>query len=1414
MKNKTKNKTDLLRVILVFAVLLLGGWFLSKNVLAIDTATTEMLLSHEFQGGGERKNLSGSNVSYSYDLPFPVAMFGETVTKMNIHVGKDGVAITPLTQAEDPIDYVIYSYNGSNLFLSLDQHPEDDVYITENQDNVIIRVQAGSLNSPSDVFNVETIVYRDGRFKFNFGENTDRGIPITVGFYNFKGGTSLFSQLSGQTNFNNVQTSAWGDFHVSVTSLNPINNSNAVGLQPTLSLTFDGVAEKGNGNIILKKYDDDSVVESVSVDSPQVTGWGTNTISVALSSELSYNTKYYVNVDDTAVNLFPGISDKTTWHFTTRPEGNNFTFADDFNNQDFIDDDQTDAHYDESQGAYTLVSQIGSWSHADKTTLGKENIYHASDYARYPKLALDQQGRPMAVWQDDNKIYFTRWNGSAWTTMSGADGSEDISSVAANCTGGGTSCLRSRVPQIITDNNGYPIVLWHGYNSDSNSNNLYIRKWNGSAWTTMDGSVTGAERPFGNVEVIYYDDGINTFQITKNSQGNPMVVGIMNDGAGHQFPIYTEWNGSSWRGKGGGAYDVIYGDSSTVANDVVLSRDDNDTPMVVWGDNAGTNNGVFFNYWNGSAWRGLENNSANNRDTIFGYAYDILPVLRINSQNHPLVAYQNNLGGPNPGIGVKSWNGSDWVQIGYDQASPLRVIRMELDGSDNPILAWLDDNAGDILVSKRTDDWHGLGGSNSYDTIDVEAGASLSDLKLKINSQNQPLIVWSASQWFSTHFTYWNGSAWSGADGSSADDNLSGHVRTGEIDLVIDSEDEPFVVWQENSTGDIFFSVLPISVQSPLTVQSKKINGDINDIEKATLTADAILNGQSYIDYYLSNDGGNNWTKVDSGEAVTFSNLGNDLRWRAMLYKGSMPVLNGVQINYSSHSPSNTGGSSSTPPDEEESEETECKTIGVKELNTNSVKLRVEVDPSFSHEKQKFRVTVKNLLNGSERKVEIKKRPSAAGRVSLFIDGLESGAKYELKVKHKTNSDTYEYCPHKKNIEVPEKKKDYNLSLPPLCGAGAGEYSSADTTFQGALCENGEVVNEPDFPAPGQTVHWECEKEGEKVECQAKRKKEEVKQEEERKRETEKISFPGTSEPKSQSPSPNPVAKISTLVGLVALGLAGIPLASPTSHFSLLALFAFPFTKRRKTKDWGVIFDEETKQPLKKVPIKLQEMNSGKVVATTFSDEQGRYGFLISQKGKYGLLVKLKNYSLDTSHPEDPLYGKLYTHPQEIDPASVEELNLALKQEKINWHEYLRSFDQRRLLHKVLNFIFYGIFILGAIYSLQVTIKYPHWFNYLVLAVYGFTIIYLLARGFRKKFGTLRNQAGKPIPLAVVELYQDNQRKYFTVTDLEGRYYLLAKNGHYTLKIKGQPISGHTFSFEKEIDIKDGILKRDFKIIE
>jgi hypothetical protein len=93
-----------------------------------------------------------------------------------------------------------------------------------------------------------------------------------------------------------------------------------------LVLSFSKAVDVETGNISIYKSEDDSLFEQIDVTSDQVTGSGTTTITIDPTDSLSGSTEYYVLIDATAFddessNSFAGISDTTTWSFTTEATG-------------------------------------------------------------------------------------------------------------------------------------------------------------------------------------------------------------------------------------------------------------------------------------------------------------------------------------------------------------------------------------------------------------------------------------------------------------------------------------------------------------------------------------------------------------------------------------------------------------------------------------------------------------------------------------------------------------------------------------------------------------------------------------------------------------------------------------------------------------------------------------------------------------------------------------------------------------------------------------------------------------------------------------------------------------------------------------------------------------------------------------
>ena len=102
-----------------------------------------------------------------------------------------------------------------------------------------------------------------------------------------------------------------------IASSNPANNATAVAVGSNIVINFSEVVDIENGNIIIKKKSDNSLVETIDVTSNKVTGTGTSQITINPTNNLDSLTEYYVQInatafDDLASNSYVGIVDSWT----------------------------------------------------------------------------------------------------------------------------------------------------------------------------------------------------------------------------------------------------------------------------------------------------------------------------------------------------------------------------------------------------------------------------------------------------------------------------------------------------------------------------------------------------------------------------------------------------------------------------------------------------------------------------------------------------------------------------------------------------------------------------------------------------------------------------------------------------------------------------------------------------------------------------------------------------------------------------------------------------------------------------------------------------------------------------------------------------------------------------------------------
>ncbi len=354
------------------------------------------------------------------------------------------------------------------------------------------------------------------------------------------------------------------------------------------------------------------------------------------------------------------------------------------------------AWYNSSSGIFDIYVKHwngSSWAEMGSGSASDGGISHNADSSLDPSLAIGSDGKPVVAWQDRSngssfEIYVRRWNGSAWLE------------VAGSATGGGIShnAGDSVEPSLAIDRDGRPVVAWQD-NSGGN-NDIYVRRWNGSAWIELAGSAGdgGISKNAGN--------SINP-SLAIASDGNPIVA--WEEYSGGNPEIYLRhWNGSSWAELGGSATGGGISNTGHLGNwsrKPSLAIDHGGAPVVAWEHMGSTGFEIYARRWNGSTWAELGGSatgggiSDNARDSVE-------PSLAIGSDGAPVVAWHDQSDGNNYQVYARRWNNSDWVEVSIGSATGPGISHSVVDAmhpslaispNGDPVVAW---NDGTNLTNK------------------------------------------------------------------------------------------------------------------------------------------------------------------------------------------------------------------------------------------------------------------------------------------------------------------------------------------------------------------------------------------------------------------------------------------------------------------------------------------------------------------------------------------------------------------------------------------------------------------------------------------------------------------------------------------------------------------------------------------
>jgi hypothetical protein len=259
------------------------------------------------------------------------------------------------------------------------------------------------------------------------------------------------------------------------------------------------------------------------------------------------------------------------------------------------------------------------------------------------------------------------------------------------------------------------------------------------------------------------------------------------------------------------------------------------------------------------------------------------------------------------------------------------------------------------------------------------------------------------------------------------------------------------------------------------------------------------------------------------------------------------------------------------------------------------------------------------------------------------------------------------------------------------------------------------------------------------------------------------------------------------LGGFAAAVSSGAPVGFAFSE--LRHLLEITGIKRRR-RVWGVIYDSKTKQPIPYAKVDLRDQ-SNRVLETRYADRYGRYGFLTSPAS---LHQKSTQVALDPRSPKHTFPSTLvttdpdfivYDHIYKGGPLSIQRdvlvnYNIPLDS-KANLAKAVSVVGSAtgRAIGTLLNIGFW----IGVVTAPLNVLLFPSTSSFTIFGVFLLANTARISLDLFRPYGMVTDsKTNKPLSYALVTLTKSNgDRAAFTVSDEQGRYFLLADPGSYTL---------------------------------
>ena len=928
-------------------------------------------------------------------------------------------------------------------------------------------------------------------------------------------------------------------------------------------------------------------------------------------------------------------------------------------------------------------------------------------------------------------------------------------------------------PSMAVDTLGRPHVVWQ--DRASGVYEIYYLYWNGAAWVDADG--VGQE----SVEIASFGTNNTNPVLALDTSNRPHVAWQ------HDYPaldigvFYLYWDGAAWvdaDGVGQGNVDVSL--SGFNSRRPSLALDNLNRPHLAWEDDRTGNFDIYYLYWDGAAWVDADGVGKGNIDIVVTPGVSAYASLDLDGASRPHIAWMDDSPG-NFQIYYLYWNGAAWVDADGVGQAQIRIVAtagsaelpsLALNGSNNPCVSWHDDSPGPFQIYYLY--WNGAAWVDAdgvgQESISIYTGANASIYSsLKLDAADQPHIAFQnyAGGIYNIYYLYWNGAAWVDVDGVGQESiNISGDNTANRPVLGLDNTGSPKIVWMDTATGiyNIFFSYWGnpvVATKLLIAAEGQAVAGGA-----ATPTSPVIISGspsdqtagtQSGNFYVYAVDNANN-LDVTKNSAVSLNSTDPTI----VFSPAGINLVGGIG---SFRATFNTVGNQTVG----------ASVVGLIPVISPVINVRSSASPPPVQPPQ---AELKADINAPDHAivgelVTFDGSGSTGNIVSYDWDFDDGGGGSGVGIDHIFSEVDY-----------------YQVSL--MVRNNSGQTALATHLIQ--IFPSEEIIRpttNPEIPiVPPENPPGPREILKDIV---------------------EKMNIPLTV-----------MAAIGVYIAILLSLFTSIAPGAPALFSTIWQEFARIYlsfiqlvTLRSRRRQWGVIYDSQTKKPILKAAVQLFDQESDRLRESVFTDREGRFGFLVD-KGTYKILVSKWGYTFPSRlvmGGRDNNYDNVYRQgPIKVSsPDGYVALNIPLDPQGLTVRQTIRYL----LINKTLrfaNFLRWPLLIFGT--SVAITAAYYNFslVNRLILVLYllfwlveAIRLLKIINYGLVKDAGTHRI-----LDLVVLRIFgEDRKLVKTTVTDYLGRYNFFVEKGEYSLTASKPGFE----SFRREkLDGEAGIINESFSL--